>query len=140
MKLYGSAMRYWLALGSNDQPESSLDFACRELAKLGEVFCSSRYEFPPRSGVGVDYINMAIRLDSSRTVDDVRKTIYQLEDAAGRIRKSSVIRLDIDLIAWEVVGQGAIFDQQRLPLPMDVIVPMKEIWAEFERAVSLIQP
>ncbi|MDE2420287.1 MAG: 2-amino-4-hydroxy-6-hydroxymethyldihydropteridine diphosphokinase [Gammaproteobacteria bacterium] len=133
-------MRYWLALGSNDQPESSLDFACVELAKLGEVFCSSRYEFPPRSGVGVDYINMAVRLDSELTVDEVRKTIYQLEDAAGRIRKSSVIRLDIDVIAWEIVGQSAIFDIHRLPLPMDVIVPMKEIWTGFEQVVSIIQP
>ena len=122
-------MRYWLALGSNDQPESSLDFACVELAKLGGVLLSSRYEFPPRSGVGVDYINMAVRLDSELTVDAVRKTIYQLEDAAGRIRKSSVIRLDIDLIAWEESGEKAIFDSHRLPLPMDVIVPMEEIWS-----------
>jgi len=132
-------MRYWLALGSNDQPESSLDFACIQLAKLGEALFSSRYELPPRSGVGVNYLNMAVRLDSDQTVESMRHIIYQLEDEAGRIRKSSIIRLDIDLIAWEMVGQRATFDQNRLPLPMDVIVPMKEIWNEFEQAVSLIQ-
>ena len=129
-------MRYWLALGSNDQPQSALDFACAEIAKLGAVLVSSRYEFPPRSGVGVDYFNMAIRLDSDLTIDAVRNSIYQYEDAAGRIRKSSVIRLDIDLIAWQESGQDAIFDIHRLPLPMDVIVPMSEIWVGFEELIK----
>lgn len=133
-------MRYWLALGSNDQPEPSLDFACMELAKLGDTLLSSRYELPPRSGVGVNYLNMAVRLDSDLAVESIRKIIYQLEDDAGRIRKSNIIRLDIDLIAWEVMGQDAVFDLHRLPLPRDVIVPMKEIWAGFEQIVSLIQP
>ena len=131
-------MRYWLALGSNDQPQSSLDFACTELAKLGEVLFSSRYDLPPRSGIGVDYINMAVRLDSDLTVDVLRKIIYQLEDTAGRVRKSSVICLDIDLIAWEANGQDAIFDSHRLPLPMDVIVPMAEIWVGFEGVVKQV--
>ena len=131
-------MRYWLALGSNDQPQSSLDFACVELAKLGEVLFSSRYELPPRSGVGVDYINMAVRLDSELTVDAVRTIIYQLEDAAGRIRKSSVIRLDIDLIAWEEGVANPTFDSHRLPLPMDVIVPMAEIWVGFKELIQQV--
>lgn len=131
-------MRYWLALGSNDQPQSSLDFACVELAKLGEVLFSSRYELPPRSGIGVDYMNMAVRLDSDLAIDAVRKFIYQLEDTAGRVRKSSVIRLDIDLIAWKANGQNAVFDSHRLPLPMDVIVPMAEIWVGFEGIVGLL--
>jgi 2-amino-4-hydroxy-6-hydroxymethyldihydropteridine diphosphokinase len=133
-------MRYWLALGSNDQAEPSLDFACVELAKLGEVLLSSRYELPPRSGVGVDYSNMAVRLDSDLAIASIRKTIYQLEDDAGRIRKSNIIRLDIDLIAWEIVGQSVIFDQHRFPLPMDVIIPMREIWDGFGSVISLIQP
>lgn len=132
-------MRYWLALGSNDQPESSLDFACIQLAKLGEALFSSRYELPPRSGVGVNYLNMAIRLDSDQTVESIRHIIYQLENEAGRIRKSSIIRLDIDLIAWEVVGQRTTFDQHRLPLPMDVIIPMKEIRPDFEQVIRLVQ-
>jgi len=102
------------------------------------VLFSSRYELPPRSGVGVDYINMAVRLDADLTVDAVRKIIYQLEDAAGRIRKSSVIRLDLDLIAWEESGAKPIFDTHRLPLPMDVIVPMEEIWVGFEGVVGLL--
>lgn len=131
-------MRYWLALGSNDQPQTSLDFACVELAKLGEVLFSSRYDLPPRSGIGVDYINMAVRLDSELTVDAVRTLIYQLEDAAGRVRKSSVIRLDIDLIAWEEGGAKAIFDSHRLPLPMDVIVPMEEIWVGFGEIIQQV--
>lgn len=129
-------MRYWLALGSNDQPQTSLDFACIELAKLGEVLFSSRYELPPRSGIGVDYINMAVRLDSELIVDAVRAIIYQLEDAAGRVRKSSVIRLDIDLIAWEESGAKAVFDSHRLPLPLDVIVPMEEIWVGFKEVIQ----
>ena len=131
-------MRYWLALGSNDQPQSSLDFACTELAKLGEVLFSSRYDLPPRSGIGVDYMNMAVRLDSDLTPDAVCKVIYQLEDTAGRVRKSSVICLDIDLTAWEANGQDAIFDSHRLPLPMDVIVPMAEIWVGFEGVVKQV--
>jgi 2-amino-4-hydroxy-6-hydroxymethyldihydropteridine diphosphokinase len=130
-------MRYWFALGSNDQAESSLDLACVELAKLGVVLLSSRYALPPRSGVGVDYSNMAVQLDSDLTVESIRQIIYQLEDDAGRIRKSNIIRLDIDLIAWQLVGQSVTFDQQRFPLPMDVIIPMREIWGGFERCINL---
>jgi 2-amino-4-hydroxy-6-hydroxymethyldihydropteridine diphosphokinase len=131
-------MRYWLALGSNDQPESSLDFACVELAKLGVTLLSSRCTLPPRSGVGVDYSNMAIRLDSDLDLESIRQMICQLEDDAGRIRKSNIIRLDIDLIAWELEGQSATFDQHRFPIPMDVIIPMCEIWDGFDHIVSHI--
>jgi 2-amino-4-hydroxy-6-hydroxymethyldihydropteridine diphosphokinase len=129
-------MRYWLALGSNDQPKKSLDFACTELAKLGGTLLSSHYELPPRSGIGINYSNMAVRLDCELTIDAIKTVIYQLEDEAGRIRKSNIIRLDIDLIAWERVGDDAIFDIHRLPLPMDVIIPMTEIWTEFTYLVN----
>jgi 2-amino-4-hydroxy-6-hydroxymethyldihydropteridine diphosphokinase len=133
-------MRYWLALGSNDQAEPSLDFACVELAKLGEVLLSARYALPPRSGAGVEYSNMAVRLDTDLAVESIRQIIYQLEDDAGRIRKSNIIRLDIDLIAWQLFGQSVTFDQHRFPLPMDVIIPMREIWGDFGSVISLIQP
>ncbi len=124
-------MRYWLALGSNQQPQLSLDFAVAELAKLGDVLRSKRYDMPPRSGVGVDYVNMAVRLDAQLSPDDVRSTTFDIENRAGRIRRSNIIRLDIDLIAWEERGQPPIFDPHRLPLPMDVIVPMEDIWSGF---------
>lgn len=129
-------MRYWLALGSNSQPQSSLDFAVVALAELGEVLLSKRYEMPPRSGMGVDYVNMAVRLDSHLTTDTIRSTVFNIENMAGRIRRSNVIRLDIDLIAWEERGQRPIFDHDRLPLPMDVIVPMEDVWVGFGQVLD----
>ncbi len=128
-------MRYWLALGSNDQPQPALDFACAALAKLGHVQVSSRYEFPPRSGIGVDYINMAVQLDSDITVETLRQQIYEFETIAGRIRRSNTVRLDIDLIAWQSEGARAIFDPNRFPLPQDVILPMLEIWQDCENCL-----
>ncbi|WP_410211141.1 2-amino-4-hydroxy-6-hydroxymethyldihydropteridine diphosphokinase [Aquirhabdus sp.] len=124
-------MRYWLALGSNDQPQAALDFACASLGKLGAVNVSSRYEFPPRSGIGVDYINMAVQLDCAMSIDRLRQNIFELETNAGRIRRSNTVRLDIDLIAWQEEGQAVVFDPNRFPLPQDVILPMQEIWVEY---------
>jgi 2-amino-4-hydroxy-6-hydroxymethyldihydropteridine diphosphokinase len=124
-------MRYWLALGSNDQPQAALDFACAALAKLGSVRISARYEFPPRSGSGVDYINMAVQLDCEISIETLRLEIFELETKAGRIRRSNTVRLDIDLIAWQRDSQDVIFDQNRFPLPQDVVLPMQEIWTEY---------
>jgi 2-amino-4-hydroxy-6-hydroxymethyldihydropteridine diphosphokinase len=131
-------MRYWLALGSNSQAQFSLDFAAAELAKLGDVLLSQRYDMPPRSGVGVDYVNMAVRLDSDLTTDAIRSTIVDIEDRAGRVRRSNVIRLDIDLIAWAEYGQLPVFDHHRLPLPMDVIVPMEDVWEGFGQVLDTL--
>jgi len=108
-------MRFWLALGSNDQPQPALDFACASLERLGAVHVSSRYEFPPRSGIGVDYINMAVQLDSAMGIDRLRQHIFELETTAGRIRRSNTVRLDIDLIAWQEEGQAVVFDSNRFP-------------------------
>jgi len=122
-------MRFWLALGSNHQSKAHLDVACTMLATLGALELSSRFETTPRCGYGVNYCNMAVQLDAAISVDEMLSEIKRLEALAGRVKPSEIVPLDIDLIAWQD-GQTIRFDPHRLPLALDVILPMQEIWPD----------
>jgi len=122
-------MRYWLALGSNENPHQALDLACGALAKLGTLKESSRYCTEPRAGVGVCFENMAVELATGLSKDGLIEQICALEALAGRVRGSDVVRLDIDLIAWQA-DAAPVLVKHRLPWPLDVVLPMQEIWPE----------
>ncbi len=129
-------MRFWLALGSNHHPTPHLDFACAQLAKLGVLVLSSRFETTPRCGYGVNYCNMAVQLDAAFGVDEMLAEIQRIETSAGRVKPSVSVPLDIDLIAW-LDGESIRFDPHRLPLADDVVLPMQEIWAEVAALATL---
>jgi 2-amino-4-hydroxy-6-hydroxymethyldihydropteridine diphosphokinase len=110
--------------------------ACCALAQRGALVLSSRFVTTPRCGYGVNYCNMALQLDAPLSVVEMLAEIKHLEAAAGRVKPSDTVPLDIDLIAWQD-GECIRFDPHRLPLAFDVILPMQEIWAGVAACANL---
>ena len=53
-----------------------------------------------------------------------------MEVAAGRVRPSHDIPLDIDIIAWGESLAQMQFNPKKLPLALDVKIPMWDIWQD----------
>lgn len=122
-------MIYALALGSNQDPEQALAEAKAHLAMLGRCEYSPLFELPDRDGGGQMYINLAILLFCPpMDLSLLQARLQQIEIDCGRVWQSKIVRLDIDLIAYgETVAQLQVISR-RLPLPLDVSLPLRHLW------------
>lgn len=119
-----------LALASNCHPQQHFQAAQQRISEWGEVQFSPVYRIPCRDGIGADYWNAACLLRSSLSSDVLIELLKQLEQASGRVRPSHQISLDVDLIAWGSDFQHMQFNEKKLPLALDVKVPMFDIWKD----------
>lgn len=117
-----------LALASNCHPQQHFQAAQQRISEWGEVQFSPIYMIPCRDGIGADYWNAACLLRSSVSSEGLIELLKQLEQASGRVRPSHQITLDVDLIAWGSDLQHMQFNEKKLPLALDVKVPMFDIW------------
>ncbi|MNU44443.1 7,8-dihydro-6-hydroxymethylpterin-pyrophosphokinase [compost metagenome] len=117
-----------LALASNLDAEQHFTFAYTQLATLGKVQFSSVYQIPCRDGIGDDYWNSACLLKSSLNPSEIEAFLKKLESDTGRIRPSHHISLDVDLIAWGTDLDHMQFNSKKLPLALDVKIPLYELW------------
>lgn len=117
-----------LALASNLDPEKHFQSAIDQLQQLGVVQFSAIYRIPCRDRVGADYWNCACLLTSQCGVEQVEVILKQLEQNSGRIRPSHHISLDVDLIAWGIDLNAMQFNPKKMPLPLDVKIPMHPLW------------
>lgn len=123
-----------LALASNVQQQQNFTFAYEQLASLGTVEFSPIYEIPCRDGIGADYWNSACLLKSRLCVDEVTEILKQLEAQSGRVRPSHHISLDIDVIAWGETLDHMQFNPKKLPLALDVKIPLYDLWQHADLA------
>lgn len=121
-------MIYALTLASNSQPHNHLVNALKQIASLGCITRSPIYVIPCRDGVGQDYWNAACLLESKQQVNEITNLLKALEKASGRVRPSHDISLDVDLIAWGNTLQNMQFNPKKMPLALDVKIPMFDIW------------
>lgn len=119
---------YALALGANTERETWLQFAMHQLEQMGSCQWSAVYEIPCRQGKGADYYNLAALLDSDIDLPSLKDQLKQLEQQAGRVRPSNAITLDIDLIAYGESLQDLTLIAKHWPLPLDVSLPLSELW------------
>lgn len=117
-----------LALASNCHPELHFKQAFAQIAKIGQVQFSEIYLIPCRDGVGADYWNAACLLKSKMSVEEIISILKKMEDDSGRVRPSHQISLDVDLIAWGEDLSHMQFNPKKLPLAIDVKIPMLDIW------------
>lgn len=117
-----------LALASNVQQLENFNFAYAQIMSLGTVEFSSIYEIPCRDGVGADYWNSACLLKSHLSVDEIVDILKKMEQQSGRVRPSHHISLDIDVIAWGESLDQMQFNPKKLPLALDVKIPLYELW------------
>ncbi|ENW91836.1 2-amino-4-hydroxy-6-hydroxymethyldihydropteridine diphosphokinase [Acinetobacter dispersus] len=123
-----------LALASNVQQQQNFTFAYEQLSRLGAVEFSPIYEIPCRDGIGADYWNSACLLTSRLCVDEVTEILKQLEAQSGRVRPSHHISLDIDVIAWGETLDHMQFNPKKLPLALDVKIPLYDLWQHADLA------
>ena len=69
-------------------------------------------------------------LKSSFSVTDISVLLKNMEVASGRIRPSHQISLDVDLIAWGSDLEHMQFNPKKLPLALDVKIPMFDVWKD----------
>ena len=117
-----------LALASNCHPQQHFQAAQQRISAWGKVQFSPIYMIPCRDSIGDDYWNAACLLQSSMSSAEIIDLLKQLEQASGRIRPSHQITLDVDLIAWGTDLKHMQFNEKKLPLALDVKVPMYDIW------------
>ena len=119
-----------LALASNFNPQQHFTFAFSQLCRRGEVKFSAIYQIPCRDGIGATYWNSACLLYSEASVAEMMQWAKQLEQQSGRVRPSHQISLDVDVIAWGSDLSTMQFNPKKLPLALDVKIPMMDIWQD----------
>ncbi|KAF1018456.1 MAG: hypothetical protein GAK29_04235 [Acinetobacter bereziniae] len=119
-----------LALASNNQPQLNFQKSFRQIESLGETLFSQIYLIPCRDGIGADYWNAACLLKSHLSVEHMISKLKQMEADSGRTRPSHQISLDIDLIAWGKELNAMHFNPKKLPLALDVKIPMFDLWQD----------
>jgi len=117
-----------LALASNLQQQQNFTFAYEQIAQLGRVVFSPIYEIPCRDGIGANYWNSACLLTSQLSIDEITELLKRLEQQSGRTRPSHQITLDIDVIAWGNTLENMQFNPKKLPLALDVKIPLFDLW------------
>ena len=118
-----------LALASNCHPQQNFQHAFAQISDLGEVTFSKIFLIPCRDRIGEDYWNAACLLRSSLSVDEMSTLLKKMEADSGRVRPSHQISLDVDLIAWGNDLDHMQFNPKKLPLALDVKVPMLDLWS-----------
>ena len=94
------------------------------------VSFSPIYLIPCRDGIGADYWNAACLVQSQLSVDEMLSLLKKMEADSSRVRPSHQISLDIDLIAWGSHLTAMQFNPKKLPLALDVKVPMSDLWED----------
>ena len=117
-----------LALASNCHPQQHFQAAQHGISKWGSTQFSPIYIIPCRDGIGADYWNAACLVKSTMSVDQMMQALKQMEADSGRIRPSHQISLDVDLIAWGIDLTKMQFNPKKLPLALDVKIPMCDLW------------
>lgn len=123
-----TAQIFALALASNQQPEQNFEIAMHQIGLLGEAIFSQIYLIPCRDGVGADYWNSACLLTSHLSENEIVRCLKKMEHDSGRVRPSHYISLDIDLIASGLDLSEMVFNPKKLPLALDVKIPLYELW------------
>ncbi|WP_445115901.1 2-amino-4-hydroxy-6-hydroxymethyldihydropteridine diphosphokinase [Acinetobacter sp. WZC-1] len=117
-----------LTLASNYNPQQHFQQAIDQLMAMGKTVFSDIYRLPCRDGIGEDYWNAACLLTSHLSVDAMMIILKKMETDAGRVHGLHQISLDADVIAWGHDLTQMQFNLKKLPLALDVRIPMMDIW------------
>lgn len=117
-----------IALASNEKPQKNFEYAISQISRLGRIDLSPIYLIPCRDGIGEEYWNAALLLHSEIEPEHLISTLKEMENICDRKRPSHQITLDIDLIAWGNSLESMQFNLKKMPLALDVKIPMYDIW------------
>ena len=107
----------YVAAGSNVEPEKNLGRALDELEQaFGAVAVSPAYRNPAVGFAGADFINLVVRLRTSDSLAQVKRTLERIEVLCGRPRdapKWASRTMDLDILMYDQV----VSDEPGLILP-----------------------
>lgn len=126
-------MIFAIALASNDNPAQYFNLAYQTLSRWGDIQFSDIFQIPCRDNIGADYWNSACLLTSLYSPDNIKHLLRELEQRAGRIRPSHKISLDLDLIAWGETLHTMQLNVEKLPLALDVQIPLSQLWHDIKK-------
>jgi len=131
----------YISLGSNIDRETLTRAGVYALRQhYGELILSSVYESEAVGFEGENFYNMVIVLQTDDAVQQVAKTLRQIEDEHGRDRtgpRFSSRTLDLDLLLYD----DLIINEDRLQIPRDEILQRAFVlWPMAEVAADLVHP
>jgi len=116
-------MKYWLSIGSNEEPRKwFLKKAIELISEIAEVEKISRvYESEPWGFISYPFLNVCVKIETSFPPKSLFKFIKRIEDMLGRERKNAFASrfffesrpIDIDIIFWE----EGIFEDGEIIIP-----------------------
>jgi 2-amino-4-hydroxy-6-hydroxymethyldihydropteridine diphosphokinase len=135
--------RVYLSLGSNREPQRYLVAAIAALReRFGEITVSPAYRSKAVGFAGVDFVNLAVGLDTDLSPSALNDWLHALEDRHDRRRdvpRYSDRTLDLDIVFYDaLITQGA----GHLQIPREelkhafVLRPIADIAPDFRHPVS----
>ncbi len=103
--------RAYLSLGSNLEPQTHLRAAIGELRRrFGAITVSPVYRSRAVGFDGLDFVNLAVGLDTDLSAQELNDWLHALEDRHGRRRdvpRYSDRTLDVDIVFYDdLVSEG----------------------------------
>ena len=89
----------YVGVGSNCSPSDNIELGLKALkAEFGFLKSSRVYRSQPKQSSGPKYINFVVAFSTGSCWSLVRRTLKTIEKEAGRLRESSKVTLDLDLL------------------------------------------
>lgn len=125
----------YLCLGSNIEPEENIRFAVRRLQKdFGQIKTSNLYLSEAVGFKGDDFLNLAVAVETDKTLSQLLGYTDELERQAGRVRvyrgRYDSRTLDIDVVMFgdlQGVHKGREWPSEDINENAHVLLPMSEI-------------
>jgi 2-amino-4-hydroxy-6-hydroxymethyldihydropteridine diphosphokinase len=125
-----AAVKVYIALGSNIQPEKNLPAAVKA---LGDAFgClqarSSAWQTPAVGSDGPDFLNAVVLVESELTPGQLKFNVLRpLEEKMGRVRvadKNAPRTIDMDVLLYDdELMEEELWQQAHLAVPLAEIYP-----------------
>jgi 2-amino-4-hydroxy-6-hydroxymethyldihydropteridine diphosphokinase len=143
MAMTDAMSQVYLSLGSNVEPERYLRAAVDALReRFGQISVSPAYRSGAVGFDGVDFVNLAVGLDTDLSPQALNDWLHALEDSNGRRRdvpRYSDRTLDVDIVFY---GSLVLEGEGHLQIPRDelkhafVLQPIADIAPHFRHPVS----
>lgn len=132
-----------LSLGSNSDPENHLIAGLNALrVKFGALRISTVFESESVGFSGANFLNLAVIIDTTDTLEELARYLKQLEDQHGRNRSEprfSGRTLDIDILTYgELCGvhAGIVLPREEVVENAHVLCPLAQLCGDWRHAPS----
>ena len=155
--------RVYISIGSNIEPARHVRLAVTALHEYyAELKLSSVYESEAVGFDGENFYNLVVGLDTEQDVNEVNRSLHEIEDRYGRERSGprfSARTIDLDLLLYDdlimqdgklILPREEILQNAFVLWPLAEIAPelmhpvekvsMAELWERFDKTRQALKP